>query len=199
MALLSFAHDLQSIGFLTDIRESALVYPVIMTTHLCTIAAFGGMILMTDMRLLGWAMQSRPVSDVVGGLRRWKWLGFVIMITAGLLLGTSEAEKYSGNPYFWIKMAILSLILLHAVVFHGSVYNQAAEKKFDGPLGVPRRAKVAASLSLILWMGMVTAGRWIGYYEPKDKPRTELISPASESPTDNQPQVGNLPQAKQRA
>ena len=34
MALLSFAHDLQSIGFLTEIRESALVYPVIMTTHL---------------------------------------------------------------------------------------------------------------------------------------------------------------------
>jgi hypothetical protein len=178
MALLSFAHDLQSIGFLTDIRESALVYPVIMTTHLCTIAAFGGMILMTDLRLLGWAMQSRPVSDVVGGLRHWKWLGFCIMITAGLLLGTSEAEKYSTNPYFWIKMTLLALILIHAAAFHSSVYNQAAEKKFDGPQGVPQRAKVAAGMSLILWMGIVTAGRWIGYYEPKDKPRAELSAPA---------------------
>src|SRR5271165_6667074 len=114
VALLSFAHDLQSIGFLTDIRESAIVYPVIMTVHLCTIAAFGGMILMSDLRLLGWAMQSQPVSDVVGGLRHWKWLGFCIMVTAGLLLGTSEAEKYSGNPYFWIKMCLLALILIHA-------------------------------------------------------------------------------------
>lgn len=174
MALLSFAHDLQSIGFLTDIRESAVVYPIIMTTHLCTIAAFGGMILMSDLRLLGWAMQSRPVSDVVGGLRKWKWLGFCIMIAAGLLLGTSEAEKYSINPYFWIKMTILALILIHAAVFHGSVYNAAADKKFDGPGGVPQRARVAAALSLVLWMGMVTAGRWIGYYEPKQGQRAGL-------------------------
>jgi cbb3-type cytochrome oxidase subunit 1 len=158
VALLSIAHDIQSIGFLTDIRESALVYPVIMTTHLATIAVFGGMILMTDLRLLGWAMKSDPVSDVVGQLRVWKRIGFCIMVAMGLLLGLSEAEKYAGNPYFWIKMTLLGLILLHGIVFRGSVYGRAAAKEFDHPGGIPQRARVAAALSLILWMGMVSAG-----------------------------------------
>src|SRR5215467_2321403 len=69
MSLLSFCQWLQSIGFLSDIRESALVYPVIMTTHLSCIALFGGMILMTDMRLLGLALNKYTVTEVVSALR----------------------------------------------------------------------------------------------------------------------------------
>ncbi len=164
MADFSIAHSIQSIGFLTDIRESSLVYPVIMTTHLCSIAAFGGMILMTDMRLLGLAMRSQSVSDVVGQLRIPKRIGFVIMVTAGALLGSSEAEKYAVNPYFWIKMTLLTLVGVHALVFRSRVYNNTAE--IDRAPEIPRVAKVAAYLSLLLWIGLVCAGRWIGYYEP---------------------------------
>ena len=53
MSVQSLMHSIQMIGFLTDIRESAIVYPVIMTTHLACIAVFGGLIVMTDLRLLG--------------------------------------------------------------------------------------------------------------------------------------------------
>jgi hypothetical protein len=35
---------------------------------------------------------------------------------------------------------------------------------------MPGRAKAAAVLSMILWIGVVTAGRWIGYWEPKGEP-----------------------------
>ena len=90
---MSIASEIQSIGFLTDLRESALVYPIVMATHLACIALFGGMVVLTDLRLLGVALTSTPVSDVVNGLKWWKRLGFVIIVTCGLLLGTSEAEK----------------------------------------------------------------------------------------------------------
>ena len=33
-------------------RESSYAYPIIMSTHLACIAVFGGMILMTDLRLM---------------------------------------------------------------------------------------------------------------------------------------------------
>ena len=29
---------------------------------------------------------------------------------------------------------------------------------------------LAAALSIVLWIGVVTAGRWIGYWEPKGAP-----------------------------
>jgi len=53
----------------TYLRESRYVYPVILSLHVVAIAFFGGMILMTDCRLLGWAMRTRPVSDVLDQLR----------------------------------------------------------------------------------------------------------------------------------
>ena len=84
MSILSLFQWLQSLDLMTFVRESGLTYPVIMSTHLTCIAVFGGMIVMTDLRMLGVALQNRPIADVVNGLRWWKRLGFVIMVTMGL-------------------------------------------------------------------------------------------------------------------
>jgi hypothetical protein len=161
----TISHSIQSIDFLTAIRESALVYPFLLGTHLACIAVFGGMILMTDLRLLGLTFKSLTITEVVTTLRPWKRLGGVIMITMGLLLGTSEAEKYAPNPYFWTKMTLLALIGVHALVFRPIVYSQTEE--LDRSPVIPTRAKAAGALSLVLWTGMFTMGRLIAYYEPK--------------------------------
>ncbi len=162
---MTISHSLQSIDFLTAIRESALVYPVILGTHLACIAAFGGMILMTDLRLLGLTFKSLTITEVVTTLRPWKRLGGVIMITMGLLLAASEAEKYAPNPYFWTKMTLLGLIGLHALIFRPIVYNKTEE--LDRAPVIPTRAKVAGAISLVLWTGMFTMGRLIAYWEPR--------------------------------
>jgi uncharacterized membrane protein len=163
MSLLSFCQWLQSIGFLSDIRESALVYPVIMTTHLSCIALFGGMILMTDMRLLGLALNKYTVTEVVSALRPWKRVGFCIMIAMGVLLAGSEAEKYYHNPYFWMKMAMLLMVGVHALIFRPNVYNRTQE--IDRAPAIPGRAKAAAVFSLVIWLSVLSLGRLIGYYE----------------------------------
>jgi hypothetical protein len=163
MAILSTAEWLQSAPLATAIRESGLPYPIIMALHLTGMALFGGLILITDLRLLGVAMRELSIADVVGGLRNWKRIGFVWVATCGALLAWSEAEKYSDNPYFWIKMTLLALVAVHAIIFRPSVYNHP--EKLDLELRIPTRAKAAAILSLLLWSGLVCAGRWIGYYE----------------------------------
>ena len=117
------------------------MYPVVLGTHLACIAVFGGMILMTDLRLLGVTFQGLTITEVVTTLRPWKRLGGVIMITMGLLLGTSEAEKYAPNPYFWTKMTLLTLIGVHALVFRPMVYNKTEE--LDRSPVIPMRAKAA--------------------------------------------------------
>ena len=162
---MTISESIQSIDFLTAIRESALVYPVILALHLTCIAVFGGMILMTDLRLLGLSLKSYTITEVVGAFRPWKRLGGVIMITCGLLLGTSEAVKYAPNPFFWTKMTILTCIGIHALIFRPIVYNNTEE--LDRSPVIPSKAKVAACLSLVLWLGMICMGRLIAYYEPK--------------------------------
>jgi hypothetical protein len=161
---MTISDAIQSIGFLTAFRESALVYPIAMTTHLACIAVFGGMILMTDLRLLGIFMTDRTVTDVVNQFRNWKRFGFCIMVTMGALLASSEAVKYSDNPFFWAKMCFLSLVAVHAIIFRPRVYNNTAA--IDSAPALPRPAKLAGALSLVIWFGVLTMGRLIGYYEP---------------------------------
>jgi hypothetical protein len=167
MTAADISHQIQSIGFLTYIRESGYTYPMILSTHLATICIFGGLILMTDLRILGWAMTDVSVTEVVGQLRRWKQIGFVIMVTMGLLLATSEMDKYYANPYFQMKVCLLLLVGVHAIVFRKSVYGNT--EALDRAPQMPAVAKVAAISSLVLWIGIASCGRWIAYYEPKDK------------------------------
>jgi hypothetical protein len=163
MSIASFAQWLQTRDWAMDFASSAYVYPIILATHLTCIAVFGGMILITNLRLLGWTLRSQSVTDVVGRLRPWKWGGLVIMVTCGALLAGSEAGKYYINPYFWTKITLLALLVVHSLVFRRSVYQNTAE--LDRAEVMPGRAKLAASLSLILWISVVCAGRMIGYYE----------------------------------
>jgi hypothetical protein len=177
MSLASIFHSIQSIGFLTAFRGSQLVYPIVMTVHLSCIAVFGGMILMTDMRLLGLALRNYSVTEIVSTLRPWKRLGGTIMICMGLMLASSEADKYYVNPFFWWKMMFLAMIAVHALIFRPLVYNRTEE--IDKSSIIPGRAKAAALLSLALWFGVLTMGRLIGYYEAPKPPQRPQSTPST--------------------
>jgi hypothetical protein len=160
---MNIAHSLQSIGFLSDFSESVLMYPITLSIHLTCIALFGGMILMTNLRLLGLTFKSLTITEIVTTFRPWKRLGGVVMIATGLLLAASEAEKYAPNPYFWTKMIVLGLIGVHALIFRPIVYNRTEE--LDRSPIIPTKVKAAAILSLALWTTMFTVGRLIAYWE----------------------------------
>ena len=157
------AQAIQDIPFFAAIRESGMPYPIILSTHLTCIAIFGGLILMSDLRLLGLALNNVPVSEVLLRTRPWKRVGFVIMVTCGILLGGSKFFNYYNNPYFDVKMTLLAMVGLHAIVFHRSVY--ADPTKLDGLKRMPGVAKAAGLISMVLWVGILSMGRWIAYFE----------------------------------
>lgn len=157
------AEAIQNIDFFTALRESALVYPIVLSTHLAMIALFGGLILLTDLRLLGVTLTSIPASEIVKRTRPFKWVGFLIMITCGILLGGAKLSTYYNNPFFLTKMSLLVCVGIHALVFRRGVYRNPAA--LDDPKGLPRAAKTAAVLSLVLWISILSNGRWIAYWE----------------------------------
>ena len=158
MTLASIGLSIQHLGLFTAVRESRLVYPIVLSTHLACIAVFGGLILLTNLRLLGLALEDIPAADMIRSLRPWKQLGFVIMVTCGVLLGASKASEYLPNPFFQIKMGLLIAIGVHGLYFRRSVYRTRE------PIAATP-AHVAAIVSLILWVGVVSMGRWIAYYD----------------------------------
>jgi hypothetical protein len=159
MTIVSVLEWIESTDLSTAIREGALPYPIIGGFHLLGIALFGGMVLITDLRLLGWALQRRLVSDIVEQTRRWKQVGFVVVVLSGLLLAWAEPLKLYRSPSFWIKMALMLLVGVHALVFHGGVYAHPASLD----TAMTSRARLAAALSLLLWAGLIVSGRLIAY------------------------------------
>jgi hypothetical protein len=117
------------------------------------------MLVMTDLRLLGWAMRRRAVSDILEQFRVWKRAGFALVASSGLLLAWAEPLKLYRSPSFWVKMALLLSVGVHALAFRSGVYENA--KALDA--GLTPRAKVAAVLSLILWAGLIVTGRLIAF------------------------------------
>jgi hypothetical protein len=162
--LLNLALWVQATDFFTYLRGSGFVYPAILSLHMVAIAFFGGMILMTDMRLLGLAFTNRPVADLVDQLRIPKRWGLLLAVACGVLMLCFKAEEYYYNAFFRAKVALLFLVIVHALLFRSSVYTRAAN--FDREGRVPGVAKLAAGLSLLLWISIACMGRGIGYIEP---------------------------------
>jgi len=166
MTLGEIAQTIQDIPFFTAIRESGMSYPIILSTHLTCIAVFGGLILMSDLRLLGVALTNVPVSEIIRRTRIWKWIGFCIMVTCGILLGGAKFFNYYDNPYFDVKMTLLIMVAVHAIVFRRSVYGNP--EKLDGLKTMPREAKMAGLFSMVIWVGILSMGRWIAYFDRPD-------------------------------
>jgi hypothetical protein len=161
--MLSFCQWLQATSFFTEFRGSGIVYPTILSLHMVALAFFACMILVTDLRLLGVGLKSYPVAELLDRLRTAKYVGFAIMVTCGILLFGAKAEEYYYNVFFRWKMVILALILLHGAVFRAGVYRNGVALDASG---LTAQAKLAAVLSLILWISIIVCGRGIGYIEP---------------------------------
>jgi hypothetical protein len=159
--LLSLAIRLQNTNLFEFLRDSDRGYQIILSLHLACISLFAAMIVVTDLRLLGWGMRGESISDIVNQLRVPKRIGFVLAATCGFLVFGMKAEEYYYNDFFRVKILLFALVAVHALVFRRSIYNKAAE--LNGLNQPPARARLAAGLSLVLWLCIVCAGRGIGY------------------------------------
>ena len=159
MTITAILERIESTNLSIAIREGGLPYPIIGGLHLLAIPLFGGMILVTDFRLLGWVMTRTSVSDVMRQLRPWKWLGFALIVATGLLLAWAEPIRLYKSPSFLIKMVLFASFGLHSLIFRDGVYRHP--ERFDS--GIPLQSKLAAALSLLLWAGLIVSGRLIAF------------------------------------
>jgi hypothetical protein len=173
MSFYDFAEWIRHLWLFTLVRESSLLYPIILSTHLSIIGVFGGLIVTTDLRLLGVVLTRYSIATVIRQLRPYKWVGLILMICMGILLAGSKANIYYDNPYFLIKISTLLLIGVHFLIFRRAVYRDETVPAADGPktTGI---AKLAGVTSLVLWITIVVCGRWIAYY---DRPDDEKLRP----------------------
>jgi hypothetical protein len=145
----------------SHVRESLWLFPVIETVHIFGIILLVGATSILDLRLMGVTFREEPVSKLARRFLPWAWAGFLIQVVTGLLLFSSEATKMYGNLGFEIKMLLILVAGINAFVFHEIAY-QSVGKWDDDPVA-PFGARAAGLISILLWFGIVAAGRWIAY------------------------------------
>lgn len=143
------------------LHESAWVYPIVESVHVLTICIFVGAAMLLDLRLLGVTMRHVKASEVADSLAPWMRAGFAVMAMTGALLFYAIPVRSYQNIFFRIKIVLLVLAGINAWVFHATVHRRAAEWDLESP--PPHRARLAGAASLVLWAGIVIAGRMIAY------------------------------------
>ena len=161
MTLLDVCTWLEASSLGVAIAESEWLFPTIETVHVLALTLVVGSIAMLDLRLLGVASRDRGVIALAADTLPWTWSAFLVAAMTGALMFTSAATTYYANTPFRLKLVLLALAGLNMAIFHFTVYRRVHHwsDTFPTPFG----ARAAASLSLLFWVGVVFAGRWIGF------------------------------------
>jgi hypothetical protein len=161
MSLLQVCERLEATRWSTALRESTYVYAAVESVHVLTLALFLGLVIVTDLRLTGLGFRGLPAGEMVARLRPWIRAGFVVMATSGILLFIAQPAATFTHPAFRAKLALLSLAGANAAIFHAGIYRSAPA--WDPAAAPPPAARIAGVVSLIVWAGVVAAGRLIAY------------------------------------
>jgi len=154
--------SLEATSIATAIRENESLFPWIESVHVLAITLVVGTIAIVDLRLIGLASRERPIVRLTRDVLRCTWTAFVAAAITGVLLFSSNALNYAHNSYFQAKLVFLFLAGINMAIFH--LYVGRDIDRWDAsPHTTPLRAKIAGVVSLLVWIGVVAFGRWVGF------------------------------------
>ena len=152
---------LEALDWTTAIRESPWGYPLLETSHVASVVAFAGLIIMMDLRLVGVAFTHAPLAQIQRRLFSWQMAGFVPSMATGVLLFFVDPLRYYGNVFFSVKLVLLALAGGNALAFHVKTYRRA--ERWDEDAQAAGTARLAGVVSLLFWSGTIVSGRLIAY------------------------------------
>ncbi len=141
-------------------RQSLWLYPIVEIVHLTGIALLVGSIAMLDLRLLGLS-SSVPVRRLAFHILPWTAASFLLIVPSGLSMFVAHAGDFIASPVFVLKICLILAAGVNAAVFHAGVFRGASD--WDVNRAPPPAARVAAALSLALWVSVIACGRLLAY------------------------------------
>jgi len=141
--------------FAEFLRRSIWAYPIVNAMHILALGALVTSALVMDVRILG-GMRRLSVAEVTGLLRPVAIGALALAVGTGFLLFTVRPHDYAGTPVFLIKLGLLALAVANAALFVLAKRDRAPQS----PL-----TRTMAVFSVLLWLGVLMAGRLIGFLE----------------------------------
>lgn len=143
------------------ISNATWIIPLFQTVHILAIAVVVSTMGMLDLRLMGVSGTRSSIRSSVQRYVPWMWVSVIVLFCTGAVLIVGEPERSLGNWVFQVKMGLLVTVLLVTLGFTRVVKRNldSWEQSSTHQLA----AKLTGLISLLLWVGIVVAGRWIAY------------------------------------
>src|SRR5262245_34708914 len=138
------------------------IVPVVQSIQILGLAVVAASALMINLRLLGLYAADQPLKEVLARFLPFIWWPLIVLLLTGIVMIVGEPPRSLKNPVFQIKMALLFAALVATLTCRVTLRRHPD----FGDLRAGRRAGAAtlASVSMLLWVGIIFAGRWIAYY-----------------------------------
>jgi hypothetical protein len=152
-------------GVFSDTTHLAtwLIIPMSQSIHILSIAIIMISVGMLNLRLLGVAGTNLTIASITQRLTPWIWGALLVLFVTGAVQTIAEPSRELLNMTFGVKMAMLAIVVAITAFYQTSVRKDSCywERSFDRQ----RAARLLASLSLVLWLAIVAAGRLIAYFD----------------------------------
>jgi hypothetical protein len=140
--------------------SSIFAYPSILLLHTFGMAIVVGISAGIDLRILGLApaLPLAPLQKFIP----LAWVGFWVNAVTGVMLLAADATTKFTNPDFYAKLVFITAAVLTLRMIRKRVFNDPLIDKKP----VASDVKILAVVSMICWVGAITAGRLLGYLGP---------------------------------
>lgn len=148
------------------LRGSFWVYPIINAAHILGIAFLIGGILLLDLRLMGF-LKAHPVKAMARLCVPIAATGLGIAVISGLMLFSVKPVDYIRSDIFLAKIGLNGAAMINIALVR---YNASWREIVQGEDSILNRAepdfglRVAGAVSLVIWIAVLFAGRFIGYF-----------------------------------
>lgn len=144
------------------LRHSHLLYPVIETIHIIGFIVLAGSAFLFDLRLLGLS-RTIPVTALARHLLPWSRGSLLLVVPSGFILFMTQATSLASNRVFALKLILILLALANAAYFH--LRTSKDIRSWEHLVSSPPAARAAGMISILLWTGVITCGRFLAYLE----------------------------------
>jgi hypothetical protein len=134
------------------LQSNAWAYPVLEIVHIFGIGLLLGNLVLLELRVFGRGA-ALPVADLARLSLGLAGTGFCLAAGSGLLMFATQPGELLANRAFTLKMLLLLVAGCNAAVFH----SRGSLQRLD------RTAKALMLLSTLVWLAVLSCGRWIAY------------------------------------
>jgi hypothetical protein len=158
-ALLGLSKWLSATSLSSEIQTTKWIIPTLQTIHILGVAVLFSSVILVDLRVLRALLRDAPLAQVAQRFLPVIWPVLLVLLVSGSLLIIGEPRRSLLNATFYLKMALLLVAIVLTAGLQWS-FASAFWEKWQGRHVVGR---LAALLSILVWCGILFAGRWIAY------------------------------------